>query len=53
MKPEEALALLDRAAAQLNVTRQVHVQLQEAIECLRGAISKPDVEKQPVAEQAE
>lgn len=38
MKPEDALELLDRTVAQMNGPRQVHVQLQQAIECLRTSI---------------
>ena len=37
--PTDALELLDRTVAQLNGPRQVHVQLQEAVECLRIALS--------------
>lgn len=35
MKPEDALTLLDQAVSQINTTRQVHVQLQQAVECLK------------------
>ena len=39
MKPEDALELLDRAVAQINGPRQAHVQLQQAVECLRNYIA--------------
>ena len=48
MKPEEAIAILDQTVAQINASRQLHVQLQQAIECLRDVVSRPDVEEQPV-----
>ena len=35
MKSEEALELLDRTVAQMNGPRQVHLQLQKAVECLK------------------
>jgi len=38
MKPDEALAFLDQAVAQINGSRQLHVQLQQAVECLRASI---------------
>ena len=53
MKPEEALALLEQVIAQMNGSGQLHARLRQALDCLRGAISKPDVEEQPVAEQTE
>lgn len=39
MKPEEALGLLDQAVSQMNGTRQVHVQLQQAVECLKVVLA--------------
>ena len=46
MKPEDALALLDQAVAQINGSRQLHVQLQQAIESLRALLaSTTQVEK--------
>lgn len=45
MKPEDALELLDRTVAQMSGPRAVHVQLQQAIECLRALISDPAGEK--------
>lgn len=39
MKPEEALDFLDRAVAQINGPRQVHVQFQQAIQCLRIVVA--------------
>lgn len=39
MKPQEALDLLDRTVAQMNGPRLAHVQFQQAIECLKRAIS--------------
>lgn len=40
MEPRDALELLDRTIAQINGPRQIHVQLQEAVECLRVALEK-------------
>lgn len=42
MKPEEALNLLDRTIAQLNVPRETHVKFQQAISSLKQAISTSD-----------
>ena len=44
MKPEDALEILDRTVAQMNGSRQVHVQLQQAIECLKDLIANMAVE---------
>jgi hypothetical protein len=44
MTPQEALNILDQAVSQLQANRQIHVQLQQAIEVLREAI-KPKEEK--------
>lgn len=42
LKPMEAVNLLDGAVSQLQVKREVHVQLQQAVEVLRKlAQSKP------------
>jgi len=43
MSPTEALSLLDQAVSQLQAVRQVHVQLQQAIEILKEVL-KPKVE---------
>lgn len=40
MEPKEALNLLDQAVSQINGPRQLHVQLQQSIECLRILVSK-------------
>lgn len=41
MKPEEALELLNQAVAQINTSRQLHIQLQQAIECLSEVLPEP------------
>lgn len=49
MKPEEALTFLDQAVAQINGSRQLHVQLQQAIETLRAllqTITQPEEDEQ-------
>ncbi len=38
MSPEDAIELLDQAVAQINGPRQLHIQLQQAIDCLRDSI---------------
>lgn len=40
MKPEEAIQLLDQTVAQLQVTREVHVRLQQAIDVLKPKQTK-------------
>lgn len=39
MTPQEALKLLDQAAAALNGSREVHVRLAQAVAILQDAIS--------------
>ena len=40
MSPNDALNMLDQAVSALQANRQVHVQLQQAIEILREAIKE-------------
>lgn len=40
MTPEQALALLDQITQSVQATRQVHVQIQEALRVLKEATKK-------------
>lgn len=41
MSPEQALALLDQVCSQVQASRVVHGQVQEAIKVLAEALKKP------------
>lgn len=43
MTSEEALNFLDQTVSQINGSRQFHVQLQQAIECLRILVAENEV----------
>lgn len=45
MKPEEALALVDNALSQINMSRADHIKAQEAIRVLSEAIKPKKEEK--------
>lgn len=45
MKPDNALNFLDQSVSQIHGTRELHVQLQQAIECLRVFVANADEPK--------
>lgn len=44
MSPQESIELLDRAVAQLTATREVHVNLQTALNILQGVVFQQESE---------
>jgi len=42
MKPDQALAMLDNAVAQMTLSRENHIALVQAVEVLKGILPKDE-----------